>query len=634
MSAIAGILSLGPEPVEAEPAERMASELAWRGPDDDGSYRSPDGRIALAAHRLAVVDRSAGAGLPLANETHDVWLVLDGEIVNHRPLRHSLELTGHRFRSNSDAEVAIHAYEQWGMDFLRHLQGGFALALWDDRRDRLVLARDKLGRKPLYMGRHRGMLAFASAVGPVLSALGLPRLLDPQGLAIHLALGFVPAPRTVAAGIEKIPPGEMLLCERGREPRRAPWGSCLPDDRRAVSVRALASDTHAGNLRTLLECSVADRLMGDGPVGAILSPGAEWGAIAAVMGRLTGTRPRAVATVDAVSPDGEPAREMRAMAAALRADLAEVRVGIDDVCRALPGMAGALAEPVTDERGPAAWFAAHAGAQAGLFALLGADGADEVLLGHPAYQPVRQSGLKRRLGRWVPAKLLARWGRGGGPRPSASVIPDSLTPFPDGTGAEVEVPGSGVLPDITLTTPRIPDWTEGDALEALGLADLQWRVAEAITARADCAAQAHGIESRLPFLDEPLVAYALAVPGMLRSPSGAPRQILKRSLSGLVPHPSAGRAIQLEPLPLGAWMAGALGTRLADHLTTAPLVRSGALSAPRVRAMLARHRADGSRARNLWALLILLEWCKAHGFAELAPLPAEPTAKFAAYSRS
>ena len=213
MSAIAGLLCLDHGQVGAEPAERMAAAMAWRGPDDDGSYRSPDGRAALAARQLSLADDSAEAGLPLANETHDVWLVLDGEVLNHRALRHSLELVGHIFRSGSDAEVALHAYEQWDLDFVAHLQGPFALALWDDRRDRLVLARDRLGRKPLYLAQYRSRLGFASAILPLLTEMNLPRRIDPAGLAQVLAQGWVAPPRTLGPLAARPPfPPMMKRC--------------------------------------------------------------------------------------------------------------------------------------------------------------------------------------------------------------------------------------------------------------------------------------------------------------------------------------------------------------------------------------------------------------------------------------
>ncbi|MEW5726533.1 MAG: asparagine synthase (glutamine-hydrolyzing) [Pseudomonadota bacterium] len=628
MSAIAGILSLDRDSVEAEPAEAMVAGLAWRGPDDDGRYRSPDGRVALAARRLAGTDPSPGAALPLANETHDVWLVLDGEILNHRALRHSLELVGHRFRSNSDAEVALHAYEQWELDFPNHLQGSFALALWDDRRDRLVLARDTLGRKPLFWAAHGGRLAFASAIGPVLDVLGLPRRIDPDGLADLLALGCVPAPRTIAAGVSKLVPGGMLVAERDRPFRLRAWGSFVPDERRVASVRGLPLDRHAGNLRTLVECAVADRLLGDAPVGVVLDGGAS-GALAAIAGRLAGRAPPTFAVADAAAPDAAPAQDARLLAAAARSDLTEVRVGAEDALHALRPLVSALSEPVADSRALAGWFAARAARELDLGSLLAAEGADEVLLGHPAYRAARRSGVLERLVTLAPP--LGRLLRGRRAGASDLPFPAGLTPFgeagPDGLVPDRRAP-SAPRPE----PPPPPAWTGGDPLEALGLRDLRWRVADGLAPRADAAAQFHGLEIRLPFLDRQVVAYALSVPGPLRSPAGSPRLILRRALGDLMPPGFAARARAADPLPLETWMAGALGARLAEGLDGRGLVRAGMVAADAVRTLLARHRAEAGRAEALWTLLVLLEWADAHGFEADAAEVA--TAQRLAHSRS
>ncbi len=608
MSAIAGILSLDQTTIEAEPAEAMATALAWRGPDDDGRYRSPDGRAALAVRRLAGMTPSPDAVLPLANETHDVWLALDGEILNHRALRHCLELAGHRFATRSDAETALHAYEQWGLDFPSHLQGPFALALWDDRRDRLVLARDALGCKPLFHAWRNHRLAFASAIGPVLDVLGLPRRIDPAGLAELLSLGCIPAPRTIALGVAKLPPGGMLVADRDRPVRVHAWGSFIPDRHRVASVRALPLVRHAGNLRTLVECAVADRLPGDARVGVVLD-GAAAGALAAITGRLTGRAPPTVAVTDAAGPDGEAARNTRLLAAAARSDLTEMRVTADDAVEALRPLAATLPEPVADGRALAGWFAARAAREAELSALLAADGAEEILLCHPAYRDARSSGLLERVRRLSPplGRLLRRRRR---PAPAGV----------EETGAAGLVRDRRASPRPRPGPPPAPDWTDGDPLETRALRDLEWRIADGVAPRADAAALAHGLALHLPFLDPQVVAYALSIPGPLRSPSGSPRRILRRAFGDLMP---AAVAAHAGALPLDAWMAGSLGARLAEGLDGFALVRAEVVAADAVRTLLARQRAEGGHADALWAILMLLEWADAHGFAMADP-PGAP----------
>jgi len=595
MSAIAGILCFGHDRTEAGPAERMAAHLAWRGPDDDGSYRSPDGRVALAARRLALVDDSAEAGLPLANETHDVWLVLDGAVLNHRGLRHTLELIGHRFRSGSDSEVALHAYEQWGLEFLDHLQGGFALALWDDRRDRLVLARDRMGGKPLYIAQDRNRLGFASAIAPLLAEMGLPRRLDPIGLAQHLARGWVEAPRTLVAGIAKLGAGEMLVAERGGQPLRKAWGSALPDERRVAGSRRLGIDRQAGTLRTLLECAVADRMMGDGPAGIRLGPSLASATIGAVMSRLTGRPAQAIAVHAADCPDGTEARTLRRLAAAARCELTEVAICGDEAAASVTQLAACLSEPVAEPQALAAWVAARTADRIGLSALLAGDGAGEVLLLHPAYDRVRRAARFKRFCPWLPWSGL-------------TAGPTAAAPFGD-----TEWPGLFAPPPAPPSPTPVPAWLAGDSLGAAGWADLAGRGAEWLCVVADSTALAHGVHCRLPFLDETLLAHVLAIPGATRA--AAPRQMIYRLFGDLSPYPAAPCS---DALPLDRWMAGPLGDMVERAIAGAGLFGGGIVSAAAARALLAEHRQGIVRTHSLWALLILAEWCQALGLDTVA----------------
>lgn len=588
MSAIAGLLSLDRSVLEAEPAERMVAALAARGPHDDGSYRSPDGRAVLAARRLATIDAKEG-GQPLANETHDLWLVLDGEVLNYRALRHSLELVGHRFRTNSDAEVAIHAYEQWGLDFVGHLQGAFALALWDDRRDRLVLTRDRLGRKPLFLAERRGRLAFASGIAPLLDELDMPRGIDARALSQYLAFGFVPAPLTLAAGIDKLAAGEMLVAERGARPRRRLWGSPEPEQRRALDLRALPTDRHLGNLRTLLECSIADRLIGDQPAGILLEPSPAACAIASVVARFTGRPEAVIAVIDAGDRDGAAARETRLLADWAQCDLIEIAAGAEDVAAALPGMVAALAEPVAEPGLAAAWFGARAAADAHLRAVLGAAGAEEVLLCHPAFEHARRGNMAARLADWL------RWTN----RPEAA---------PPAEWADLLGPSAlDRVPAPAMFEPAAPAWMATDTLAARGLRDLKGRMADGAAPGLDSMLQGHGIEGRLPFLDEALLAYALAVPGGARSPTAAPRRTMRRLLGDLAPAATIARP-PLPALPLDAWLAGPLGGLIEALVARSALVRANVLSADAIRALLTRHRQTGSHGAALWSVVILLAW--------------------------
>lgn len=616
MTAIAGIACLQHGCVEAEAAERMAAALGWRGRHDDGAYRSPDGRAALAARRLASVDRGTDAAQPLANETHDIWLVLDGEILNHRTLRHSLELVGHRFRSASNAEVVLHAYEQWGLDFPSHLHGSFALALWDDRRDRLVLARDRLGRKPLFMAEHRGRLAFASGIGPVLAELGLPRHLDPAALAQYLTLGLVPAPATLVAGISKLRPGEMMVADHDGPPRRHTWPGPAPDERRAATIRALSVDRHAGNLRTLLDCAVADRLLGTVPVGVWLSPSAGAGALAAIVQRLTGQPVAAVAVTDGANDAA--AFEIALMARHAGLDVRHRTVTADEVAAALPLIAAHLPEPVAGLSLVSAWFAADSLKAARTCCLMADAGAEEMLLGHPAYDGARRAGFLAPLLRLLPPA----WRPASGPPPQAP--PAALRPWSGGEGgALVTIP----LPAAAEPIAAIPAWMRDDALSSLALGDTQVRVADGLAPGLDGIAQAHGLEARLPFLDDVLLNYALAVPGRHRAPASAPRLMARRMLGDIAPAAVITRQRPISPLPMERWLAGPLA-----HLAAAAPSRWPMLDGAALARLHGRHRATLAEGEALWAILVLAQWCAGLGLERLADPVPQP--RELAHSRS
>ena len=221
MCGIYGIASLSQKPVSDDALlERMARVIIHRGPDDQGDYR--DVGIGFGMRRLSIIDLQGGHQ-PIPNEDQTIWAVCNGEIYNFKALRADLEAKGHRFRCNSDTEVIVHLYEERGLDFVKQLRGMFALALWDKARQRLVLARDRLGKKPLYIRREPDRFMFASEIKSILQVEGVPRRLDFQALQEYLALGYVPAPRTLFEGIEKVLPGHYLMIEKGQIRDREYW---------------------------------------------------------------------------------------------------------------------------------------------------------------------------------------------------------------------------------------------------------------------------------------------------------------------------------------------------------------------------------------------------------------------------
>ena len=646
MGGIAGILSFTRGRADARRVERMLDVMRSRGPDDQGLRRSSNLKCALGGCRSLLSEAEAQASLPLTNEDDDVWVVIDGEIDNHRTLRHSLRLDGHHFRGEAAAEVVVHAYEQYGPSFLDHLHGRFALALWDNSRLRLVLARDRLGEKPLYWTRIDGMMAFASEARALLDVLPAPRRLDLEHLPEYLTHGFVMPPNTLFEGIRKLGAGESLTIERGCRLEPATWWSPCRDPRRASAVRTLSGQHHQNNLRVLLDSAIADRLTAHAPIAAVLDGQLESLAMAAGMARLLGR------TIDALVADERTARLLAGIApqAGLRLILAAPPPGRD--CAGLPDYIAAMDEPLSDPAAIGDWWTARAMANNGLPIGLAATGAGAALLGRdlltrhhavsPSWRMLR--GLPP-AGRHWGGLLLARLMKALGRRAEAGTLRHALDgepplpspePLLDDPAAMLDAGPRGRLswhlPGEAVGRVRraLPDWISDDELGALAVIEMRMTLAEGHLPRLDRMSMAHSVELRLPFLDDALIDYALAIPSDERAPQGRPKDLLTRALRGLLPTsaPPLGD-IPAPPSPVIGWLRGPLSAGFNGAVERGSLFRSGLLDRRACLGLLHEHqmgRIDHHRA--LWALLVLSEWVDHMGL-ELPGDLAEPAPQVA-----
>src|SRR5713101_7422496 len=282
MCGLAGFLQNGLQNDRRRTVQRMADTLRHRGPDSEGFY--VDGFFALGGRRLRIIDLETG-DQPISNETGTVWGALNGEIYNFQALRHDLQRLRHHFRTLSDTEVVVHAYEEWGEDCVHHLDGMFALAIWDGGQNSLLLARDRLGEKPLYYYAGLDAFVFGSELRALLEHPAVPRELDLESLSRYLAFEYVPAPDSILAHIAKLPPGHVLTVSPGGKPRVVPYWdlSFAPD-------HAPSESQWAERLRGQLEDSVRRQLVSDVPLGLFLSGGIDSSAITAIAARASGSR--------------------------------------------------------------------------------------------------------------------------------------------------------------------------------------------------------------------------------------------------------------------------------------------------------------------------------------------------------
>src|SRR2546425_10767237 len=370
---------------------RMATALHHRGPDDQGDY--VDAQAALGVSRLSIIDLSAGAQ-PIENENGTVHAVLNGEIYNFRELRARLQDRGHRFQTQSDTEVIVHAYEQEGEDFVADLDGMFALALWDGPERKLVLARDRMGEKPLYYYDGPGVFVFGSELRALLEHPDVSRALDLQSLSRYLLVDAVPAPHSILAGAAKLAPAHTLVVSPGAKPQVTPYWSLSFAPDHSTDEREWC-----GRLIDQLEVSVRSRLVGDVPVGVFVSGGIDSGAVAAFAAR-TNAAPLQTFAVGFDTPSYDERRFARVVAARFGAEHHEIVFTATEALSLMERIGSLLDEPLVDASFLPKYALARA-ARGSVKVALSGDGGDEIFCGYPTF-------LADAVARWVQATLTPR----------------------------------------------------------------------------------------------------------------------------------------------------------------------------------------------------------------------------------
>lgn len=624
MCGIAGAVGLEPgRPVDPGPVRAMLDALAHRGPDDEGLFASEG--VALGSRRLAVIDVEGGRQ-PLTGREPGTVIVLNGEIYNYRELARELRGLGHRFRTRCDTEVAAHAYDAWGPDFLHRLDGMFALALWDGRLRRLLLARDRMGEKPLYYGLFDGTLLFASELTALLEHPAVPAELDLRSLSAYLALEYVPAPLSMVHGVSKLEPGSVLTLEGGRVDRRRYWTL------EAHPGEPPPYEDAVRRLRSLLEEAVRSRLVSDVPLGILLSGGIDSGTVAALAAH-HGTPETFSIAFD------EPSFDERAYAR----QVAE-RIGSRHHQRVLrgeemPGLVPRLAEILDEPLGDASIVPTtllSGFARESVTVALGGDGGDELFAGYPMHRARRVAPLFRRVPR--PARGALRAG--------ARLLPVSHRDFSFGFKAGAFLRGAGERPPLDhllwmssfsreeqrrLLTPGAWEeaekgrwaeepflrvWRESAGAPPLARSthlDARTYLPDDILAKVDRASMSVSLEVRAPFLARELVEYAFSLPDRYRMRGLTGKRILRDAVRDLLPERVIRRPKKGFGIPVAAWLNGPLRGLARDLLHPAALGRAGLVRPEVVEGLLEAHeRREADHRKPLWTLLVLELWRRRH----------------------
>ena len=600
--------------------------LRHRGPDGEGmhvaqmqvqaAYGTTPG-IALGHRRLAIIDVSGGQQ-PLSNEDGSVWISFNGEIYNFPELRRRLEGAGHCFRTRTDTEVLVHLYEDEGPDFLQHLNGMFALALWDATRRTLLLARDRLGEKPLVYRLEPGRLLFASELKSLLEVPGVPREIDPQALDAYLTYQYVPHPLTIYRGIAKLPPAHLALYREGRLEIRRYW---QPDFQHEEDRPAR---DYAEELRELLASAVRMRLQSDVPLGAFLSGGTDSSIIVGLM-RQESKEPVRTFSIGFPVPEYDETRYARLVAQRFGSVHEEFRVE-PDALAILPRLVWHYDEPFADSSAIPTWYVAQRTRQHVTVALTG-DGGDELFAGYPRYRAVwlarwfdrlprlvrrglaggywqalpaspRQKSLRRRFKRFTevlgkpPLRRYLEWIAIFNETRRASLYTDAfLDSLPNAD------PLDFLAARAALSSAR-------DPVTSISLTDLVTYLPCDLLTKVDIASMAHGLECRPPFLDHRVVELAARMPLARKFRRGRGKRILLETFADLLP-----REIQRRPkmgfgVPLDDWFRGPLAAFTRSVLLDPRSLDRGLFRPEAVTELVESHLSGQfDHSARLWALL-------------------------------
>lgn len=619
----------------------MTDALVHRGPDDEGHWRNnyPDGSgVALGFRRLSIIDLEGGHQ-PLANEDETIWIAFNGEVYNYRELRPELEQRGHRFRTHTDTEVIVHAYEEYGVDCLQKLRGMFAFAIWDERQSRLLLARDRLGQKPLFYRQEGERLTFASELKALLQVPGAPRELDHEAVDLFLTYQYVPHPRCILKGYQKLPPAHFAVCEAGRLTTHRYWLPPYADDvdlhcavdPDLASCERWSDEDWRRKLRETLTESVRLRMRSDVPIGSFLSGGIDSTIISGLMQSLS-DRPIHTFSIGFPVPKFDEREFGREAARHLGTEHHEYVVE-PSALDMLPQIIWQYDEPFGDSSAIPMMYLSRVTRPIVTVALSG-DGGDELFAGYERYQAVR---LAQRLD-WLPRPLRnvfawRLWQK----------IPTSTEQRAFGRRLKRFVAALGQSPELRylrwigifdadlrrdLYTPEFQQSLDGfDSgkfiLDAYGHAagrDLVTRTTAAdvhsylpcdILTKVDVASMTYSLEARSPFLDHAVAELAARMPLRLKQSDRRGKLILQETFRDLLPESIQKRGKMGFGVPIDHWFRRELQGLVRDTLLDDTARSRGILATRTVERLISEHQSERwDHSYRLWNLICLEQWCR------------------------
>ncbi len=594
---------------------RMLRSITHRGPDEDGAL--VEGEAAIGMRRLSIIDL-AGGHQPLSGCDPRLQIVFNGEIYNFRELKSDLEARGHRFHTNSDTEAIVHAYEEYGPACVERLRGMFGFALWDARTGSLFVARDRVGKKPLYYARtRRGALVFGSELKCLLAHPEVEREPSPEALDAYLTWGYVPDPLSVFRGVEKLPPGHHLTFKDGELKIEGYWD--FPQEEGG----SLREEDYLEELRELLDEAVRVRLVADVPLGAFLSGGVDSSAVVGLMAR-NSERPVKTFSIGFNEDSYDELKYARIAARHFQTDHHEFVV-TPDICSVVDELAWHFDEPFADSSAIPTYVVSKL-AREHVKVVLSGDGGDELFAGYTRYVIDRRRGGFERLPRFVREGLM---------QPAARLMPhgargrnfihdvaydalerylESVSIFTRLMKAELytsefrrlagdESRATAAFRAVAAAAPS------GDALDRLLYLDSKTYLPGDILVKVDRMSMAASLEARTPLLDHKLIEFVGRIPSSLKMKGLVTKHIFKTAVRDLVPAEILDREKQGFGVPIEQWINRQLRDRVRGTLTEARTLQRGVTDPAYVAVMLDEHeRGRRDHSARLWALFMLELW--------------------------
>jgi asparagine synthase (glutamine-hydrolysing) len=618
MCGIAGIVHRAPsQRVDLALLQRMCASLCHRGPDDQGTFQ--EGPVGLGNRRLSIIDL-AGGHQPIFNESGTIAVVLNGEIYNFRKVRPALEAKGHHFSTQTDTEVIVHLYEEYGVETVQWLRGMFAFALWDGERQRLLLARDRIGKKPLFYAHLSDRLLFASEIKAILQDPEVSTAIDLQALDAYLAFQFIPHPLTIYQAIRKLPPAHRLIWEQGEVTIEPYWRL---DFSRKISISA--GEVSEALRARMLEATDL-RLRSDVPLGALLSGGLDSSVVVALMAQAM-DQPVKTFSVGFAEEAYNELPYAHQVAQHFATDHHEVLVTAD-VVGVLPRLVWQYDEPFADKSAVPTFYLAQMASRQ-VTVVLNGDGGDEAFAGYDKYRFGRwqrawaylPTALRRDLARRLLAplhhghdseiaRLLTRLAHSLLPFAEAIFYPE----FFDGHGRST-LYQSWVRQQLAgHASPMAALVAEGlahldDPVDLMQWLDYQWYLPGDLLVKMDIASMACALEARSPFLDHQLIEFCATLPSSLKTDGRARKIVLREAFRGVLPETILERPKQGFSIPLRAWLRGPLAAVARHLLVEQPRGIQEFFDVGAIRRMFEAH-VSGRRnhAHRLWALMLFAQW--------------------------